>query len=556
MGTMIPRWPYRHLRRYRQVVLVLARHGFGALVDQLGLSYLAPFHWLQPTRVRATQPEHLRMALEELGTTFIKLGQILSTRPDLLPADYVAELAKLRETVPPVPVEAIRSVVEAELGKPLAALFRRFDPVPIASASIGQVHGAVLPTGEAVVVKVQKPGVEEQVATDLEILADLATLAARRTALGELYNLPALAEEFAWTLRNELDYAREGRNADVFRRNFRGDPNLYVPDVFWDATTRRVIVLERIAGIKLDQVAALEAAGFDRHTIARRSARIILKEVFEHGFFHADPHPGNFSVLPSGAIGAMDFGMVGRLEEDIRDNLLLLMTAIVRQDASRAVDALEELGIAGRRVQRAALRRNLAHLLDRYYGLTFREINAAMVIGDLFALIRRHRLVLPPELSLLLKTITMNEGIGRQLDPSFNMVEEAAPYVRKATLQRYSPWFWGERLGRTALDISYLPTDLPIRLHRLLRTVERGQLLVSTHHDEWEHELREINRMVNRLSLSLLAASVIISLALLLQLSPPAGLGAVGNWLLGLGLLLIALMGLYLLLATWRAGRR
>lgn len=556
---MIPRRPYQHLRRYRQVVVVLARHGFGALVDQLGLSYLTAFSWLSLGRnragTRATQPEHLRLALEELGTTFIKLGQILSTRPDLLPGNYIAELAKLREEAPSVPVEVIRRVVEADLAQPLEVLFKSFDAVPIASASIGQVHGAVLPTGEAAVVKVQKPGVDEQVATDLDILAHLAGLAARRTTYGRIYDFPALAEEFAWTLRNELDYEREGRNADIFRRNFRGDSNLYVPRVYWAYTSRRVIVLERITGIKLDQVAALDAAGFDRHAIARRSAQVILKEVFEFGFFHADPHPGNFYVLANGAIGAMDFGMVGRLEEETRERLLMLLMAIVRQDASRAVDAMEELGIAGRRVERAALRRDIAHLLDRYYGLTFQKVNAAMVIGEIFGIVRRHGLLLPPELSLLLKTIAMNEGIGRQLDPDFNMVEEAAPYVRDATLLRFSPWFWGQRLGRTALDLSYLSADLPSRLHRLLRAVERGELTVTTHHEEWDRVLREMSGMVNRLSLSLLAASAIIALALLLQLYSPAELGIVGSWLLVVVVLLVVLLGLYLLRAMWRAGR-
>ncbi|MCI0527960.1 MAG: AarF/UbiB family protein, partial [Nitrospira sp.] len=321
----------RHLRRYREIVGILARHGLGWLVVQLGLGDLIPFHrgLLGHTRRQEpyTQPEHIRIALEDLGTTFTKLGQILSTRPDLVPPDYITQFSKLQDNAPPVPYSQVAEVIQRELGAPPEEIFKSFDVQPRASASIGQVHMACLPNDTLVVVKVQRPGVEAQVEEDLEVLADLANLAAQRTTLGEYLDIEGWMEEFAFTLHNELDYTQEGQNADRFRRNFAGEPTLHVPRIYWEYTTQRVLTMEEIQGIKISDLTALEAAGLDRHHIAENSARIMLTMVFEHGFFHADPHPGNFFVLPGGGIGLIDYGMVGRLDTSLREALARLFLA-------------------------------------------------------------------------------------------------------------------------------------------------------------------------------------------------------------------------------------
>jgi ubiquinone biosynthesis protein len=308
----------RQLNRYRQISEILIGHGFGAILGQIGLDS----HLNLPRRLLRrpvdgnglSTAEHVRLALEQLGPTFVKLGQILSTRPDLLPPDYLAELSRLQDNVPPADWETVKSVIETELGGALEDKFTGFDPTPIAAASLAQVHQATLPGGEKVVVKVQRPGIRRIIDLDLTILQDLARLAQDRISWMGMYDLPELAEEFALQLRAELDYRREGHNADRFRANFKNELHLHVPKVYWNYTTSRVLTQEFISGIKISDVAALDEAGYNRHQIALYSARFIVQEILEDGFFHADPHPGNIVVMPGEVIGMMDFGTVGHLD--------------------------------------------------------------------------------------------------------------------------------------------------------------------------------------------------------------------------------------------------
>ncbi|MCZ7574356.1 MAG: AarF/ABC1/UbiB kinase family protein [Ardenticatenaceae bacterium] len=547
----------RHLTRYRQIAGALARHGLGWVVLELGLGDLIPFHTGllgHPRREEPyTRPEHFRMALENVGAVFIKLGQMLSTRPDLLPPEYVTEFARLQDAAPPVPYDEIATVVAAELGARPEAIFARFDPIPRAAASLGQVHAATLAEGTPVVVKVQRPGVEEAVEQDLAVLADFAHLATSRTRLGEYYDVEAWVEEFAYTLRNELDYTREGHNADRLRQNFAAEPALRVPRVSWDLTTRRVLTMEEIRGIKINDLAALEAAGLDRRRVAENSVRIILTEVFEHGFFHADPHPGNFFVLPGEVIGLIDFGMVGRLDESLREALLRLGLALIRRDGDRLVDELLFLGVASGRVPRQALKRDLDHLVARYADRPISEWAAGEALNTVMAIAFRHHLQLPVDLALLSRVIAMSEGLGAQLDPDFQLMTFAAPYFRRFWLRQRSPDRVARRLAQGVLDLVDLGPELPQALRRLAAQLERGEITVTSRHEGLGEALATLNRAANRLAMSILTAALIIGLALLMLVYHPPGWETWGGWFFGLAFLLAVALGLWLLWSIWHA---
>ena len=548
----------RRFRRYQKVVRVLAQHGFGYLVTQLGLGHLVPrrlgLAFAEPGEKPYTTAEHLRLALEELGATFVKLGQILSTRADLLPPDFITELSRLQDAVPPEPYPAIEALMMRELGKSIPEVFARFDREPIGSASLGQVHAARLLTGEEVVVKVQRPGVERTVEEDIAILSDAARLAATRTIWGEIYDLPALVEEFASTIREELDYYREGRNADRIAHNFTGHEGLRVPRVNWAYTTRRVLTMERIYGAKINDVEALQKAGVDRCQLARVGANMIVKMVLEDGFFHADPHPGNFLVRAGPVIGMLDYGMVGELGESTRQTLLQLFLAVIDHDMDRVVDQLSDLGIAGSQVQMTRLKGDLDHLISHYYGRPLKEIDVGRMLEEALDAARRHRLQVPPRLALLGKTLSMHEGLARQLDPQFNLVEVLAPYARRLAMEAYSPSRWARVLLPTLSDLSRLAVSLPRRLDRLSAQAERGQLSVNMRVFEAEQYLADLNRMANRLIVGMLTASFIVGLAILLGATQPRPIAQLFGWIIGAGFLASSVLGMWLLLAIWRSG--
>ncbi len=548
----------RHLQRYREIVGVFIRHGFGELVDLLELQpYLAlPRQLLRRWRHEAPPlgaPQRVRLTMEELGPTFVKLGQVLSTRPDLIPPAYIAELAKLQDAVPPAPWEPVRAQIEAELGAPLEELFTTFDPTPIAAASLAQVHAATLSDGSEVVVKVQRPDIQPTIETDLEILFDLAHLLQTRTPLGELYDLPEITEDFTTTLRAELDFYREGRNADRFRANFADEPYLYIPQVHWEYTTHRVLVLERISGIKIDDIEALDAAGYNRHRIALHTIRMIVKEILEDGFFHADPHPGNFLVMPNETIGAMDFGMVGYLGRHERDELIGLYVIAVQLDDERLVDQLIRMGAAAGRVDRAGLQRDVARMLRKYQGLSLKEINTSEVIEESMPLAFRHHLHMPSEYWLLGKTLGMMEGVGLKLDPDFDVFAVSQPYVRRFMWQQFSPRTLGEKALRGGQEWGDLVLTMPRRLSRLLDDVEAGNLSVNLRLPEVPNWMVRLDRIANRLSMSILLAALIMGLATLV---PAFNLAE--QWGLVIALILVgfagaSLLGLWLIFSIWRS---
>lgn len=549
-----------HRSRQREIAEILGRHGLGFFVGVAGLDRFVPFHRGLFGHARRdtpyTRPEHVRIAFEELGTTFIKFGQILSTRADLLPPPYQAELARLQDQAPPVPVELVRAVVSGELGRPIEELFARFEPDPLAVGSIGQAHAAILADGTEVVVKVRRPGVIEQVEEDLRILADLARSADRRWEAASQFDLPGLVSEFGRTLRSELDYVAERQNAERFAAMFTGDPTVHIPRVFSDRSTTAVLTLERMHGLKISDQTGLDRVGIDRRLLARRATDALLKMVFEERFFHADPHPGNFFIGTDGTIGLIDFGMVGVIDERTRDQLARFLVALSSQDASQLVDAFLDLGVGGRGATRDALERDLARLMMDVYGRPLGEIRLGPVIAEAQAIARNHQLRFPTNLALLLKTLAMAEALATDLDPEFRMSEALEPYARQLLIQQHSPAAWARSLARAGIEASQLGVELPQHLRRLLADLERGAIEVSVRPTGLEPALSRLERLANRIVVGVIIAAFINGLAVLMSVFHPPGGGQLWTGIMFSGGFVIAgVLGLSLIVSIlW--GRR
>lgn len=504
----------RHLARYRRIAEVLARHGFGAVLAQLGLAdrFNIPRRLLRrgvEESDRVPPAVRLRLALEELGPTFIKLGQIASTRPEILPPAVLAELNNLQDKVPPDPWEAILPLIEAELGRPLAEVFAAFDPTPIASASLAQVYPALLPDGTHVVVKVQRPGVERLIDTDLHILSDIAHLVRERLPGFVPFDPVEMAEEFANALREELDYRREGRNADRFRENFEAEEYVYVPRVYWQYTTRRLMVQERLRGIKIDDLAALDAAGLDRHRIAMHASRLIIREVLEDGFFHADPHPGNLFIEPDGTIGLVDFGMVGTLSAPVQAQLVAMVVAFASRDAVQLSEALLAFAPPRGNVDRIRLNREVDRLVRAYTEKPLAEVDMVEIIDGLLDIARGYHLRPPTEISLIGRMLALLDGIGRALDPGYSMVAVLKPYVETMMRRRFQPDAVWAGLVSLLSETVDLGAHAPRRLLRILTRYEQEGVKVAVDAETIEPYMRRVELLGDRVLAGFLLGSAI-----------------------------------------------
>jgi ubiquinone biosynthesis protein len=555
--TQLPR-AYSGLRRYRQILAVLLKYGFGDLLARLKVRH--PLLGRLP-RLRAikeledlSRPARLRLAFEELGPTFIKLGQLLSLRLDLLPSEYAAELAKLQDEAMPLPFAQIKGKVEAQLGRALGELFQEFGEEPLAAASLAQVHRALLRDGTEVVVKVQRPGIWETIRADLIILEDLAHFLVRHLPESEPFDPPGVVREFAKTLRRELDFVREGRNMELFRRNFQGDPTVYIPKVFWEYTTSEVLTMERIVGVKVTDLEGLERAGLDRHQVALNGANAILKQIFEHGLFHADPHPGNILVLEGNVIAPLDFGMVGRLDLELRERVGQLILAIARGDLAGLVRTLRELGSLDEQVDLLALRADLADLLDRYSKTPLYRLELGRLLDEMMALVREHRLRLPPNLVMMGKALVIAEGVGRALDPELELLALAQPYLERLALRRGPLQKALQGWAGAWAESRELFQELPEGLRSIMSRLRQGRLKVQFELLGLEHLMQELDRASNRLAFALIIAALIIGSSLVMQLQ--AGPRLWGLSLFGfLGFGFAAFLGFWLVVAILRSGR-
>jgi ubiquinone biosynthesis protein len=550
----------RNLARYHQIVSVLARHGFGSFLESLRVDRYLPLNPMlfrqnaQPTHL--SPAEHFRIALEELGPTFIKLGQVMSTRPDLFPPDYILELARLQDNVPPVSWLVVLESLRTEYQCDPDEIFTEIDPQPLGSASLAQVHAAVLPDGSRVVIKVQRPNIQALIDSDLDILADLAELA-QRTSWGQLYNPVEIVAQFAFTLQNELDYRREGLNADRFRGSFANDPHLYIPKVYWPQSTQKILVLERLEGIKIDHFDELDAAGYDRHQVATHAARMLVKEVMEDGFFHADPHPGNFIIMPGfepgeAVIGAMDFGMVGHISRIDRLNLIQAFLQASRQDAKGIVHHMLRIGAVSGRIDEQALERDIDRMLNQYYGQPLEYIQTTRVVEELMQIAFSYQITLPADLWLLFKTLAMMDGLARRLDPQFDLFQVFGPPVQRLVINSRMPWEWGPSLLLDIENLAYALRDLPNIGESMLRNLQRGLLPFSLSVGADKDTLDRLDRISNRISVSVIAAAFILGLALLF---PVARESQMALALVIVAFIISFAIGLWIIYSILRSGK-
>jgi len=560
----IPR-TFKNLQRLREILGVIVKYGFGDLVArleienalELGLSLLR-FRRQRRELVRYTTEERIRMAFEELGPTFVKLGQILATRPDLIPMTLIVELRKLQDAVPPFGSAAARNQIESALGRPIAELFAEFDDAPIAAASIAQVHRARLFSGEEVAVKVRRPGLEQVIGTDLEILRGLASLLEENAPELRAYAPAEIVEEFARAITLEIDLSNEASNMQRFARNFAGDPKVHVPQLFETHSKPAVLTMEFVRGIKAKDIPGLDAAGIDRRKLAAGGVEFCLRQVFDHGFFHADPHPGNLFVLPGEVIVPIDMGMMGVLEPELVDALLELLVGILLRDAEKIARLFARLELIDDRVDRVRLRRDIAALLERYASLPIGQVDVAALIGSLFEVLQRHRVRVPPELLLMGKALATVDGMARDLDPTLDPIEAVRPYVLKTWLRRLAdPRFLARDWIRAASDIIETATTLPGDLRAIARDLRRGELRIATRHEGLESLVREQARSANRSLLAVLVGATTLASSLLIASGTGALLGPlpITAWL-GVAGLTLAGSGFWLLAyGVLRSGR-
>ena len=501
------------LGRARQIAAVLARHHVWRLIELMALEHVGPVHE-QPAGGQASKaiaPEDLRQALEELGPTFMKLGQVLSTRADVLSPEFQAELARLQDRAPVVPIETVLATLEAELGQSVERSFGSFDSTPLAIGSIGQAHGATLVDGTRVVVKVRRPGAVEQIDEDLKLLHRLAAIANGRLGSLNRWNLVGMVREFDASLRAEVDYLHEGRNAERFAQNFKQSPHVHIPRIFWDLTTTRVLTMERIAGTRITDAAALGAAGIDPDQVAHNAANIVLKMVLEDGFFHADLHPGNLFIETGTRIGLIDFGMAGVIDEHAKAGLRQLVMAMAQKDPDAMVDGLVALGMSDPKSDRAALKQDLDALVTEYYSQPIGETNLATIFDDVFRVLRAHRLVMPTTLSMLAKTMVTAEGMVAQLDPSFRMIDATEPYVKRMVIEQNLPGVWTKQFGRAAPDVLWLATESPPILRRAVTSLEKGEFALAVEPKGLEPFVRRIEYAANRIVLGMILAALVVA---------------------------------------------
>jgi ubiquinone biosynthesis protein len=550
----------RDLPRLKEITGVLIRHGLGELVQRLGLPRAVEIagEWLhlssgEPS-VQPATPARIRQAFEELGPTFIKLGQILSTRVDVFPEHWIVEFEKLQNEVPPIPADTLPAVLEEALGASPAELFSAFDPEPVGSASIAQVHRAVLRGGQTVAVKLRRPGIVDKVQADLRILSYLAQALESEIPDARRFQPQEIVRQFTRSLYREMDLAVEARNMERFSRDFADDPHVVVPGVHWSHTNPAVNVQDYIEGVSGCRPAELVARGLDPSALARHGADAVLKMILIHGFFHADPHPGNVLFLADGRIAFIDFGMVGRISHARRDEIVDLLAALAQRDESAMMDVL--IGwTGGTEVDEARFAADIGELVFAYEHVPLKNVRISRLVGEIMDLIRNHSILLPPDMAMLFKALITLEGLGRQLDPEFLLIDHLTPFVRKLVHERYRPSALIKRGRHSLSEALNLLSSLPRDMARLGKDMRQGRFSVNLDLKRLDHFGRQLDRSANRLTMGIVTGALIIGSSIVMTVN--AGPRLFGLPFLGLFGFMIALINsLWLMASIWRSGRK
>lgn len=564
MNILQIRQSYRGARRLRHIVAVLIKHGFGRVVEQLTLQRYIPFkkrvqtfgHWT-PDR-HLTDAERIRMAFEELGPSFIKLAQLLSARPDLITETFANEFKKLQDEVPPFPVADVRRIIEDEVRMPVDDIFAEFNDTPLAAASIAQVHRGVLQDGSEVVVKVQRPGIRETIETDIHLLRTIAKLMIRYIPEAVFFNPVGIVNEFARTVRKEMDFVEEGRNACRFRRNFADNLGIFIPRIYAEFMTEKVLVMEYIDGVRIDDMNGIERLGLNRRELADIGVGAYFKQILEDGFFHADPHPGNIIAMPSGMVAFLDFGLVGRINERFRESIANLLMALLDKNFDAVVDEYIELGIVPEELDLERFRReftsDLEEFMEPLYGLTLNEIDFAAYLNTLTELAMRHHLRMPDDLLLVNKTMLVLENIGRSLDPNFDFIAAAKPFASKIMKRRMDPSRLCRTTSKHAKELGEFALFFPKQVRTLIQRTLRDQLTIRMHHVGIDHLIKDFDRSSNRIAFSLIVSALLLSSAIMhsTNVGPKIyGLSALAM----ISFLVAFLMGIWLLISIIKSGR-
>lgn len=552
----------RHTNRYREIATALVRHGFGYMVEEMDLFHLLslPRKWIlrkDPEEAVKTLEVRVRLLLEDLGPAFIKLGQLLSTRTDLLSDAMILELEKLQDQVPPFPTEEARRIVEEALHQPIGELLDEFGEVPLAAASIGQVHFGRLKTGEPVAIKIQRPLVDKTIKRDLEILKDFAALAERKVEWAARYQIVDIVEEFSKSMIAELNFTYEGENTEKIAAPFRRSAEIRIPAIYWDYCSPKVLTMEFVEGIKLTERETLLAKGHDLKTVAERLVNAMLKQIFSEGFFHADPHPGNLFVMADGKVAFVDFGMVGRLSEEMKYHLSSLIIALMRHNTDGIIRAILRLGLVPDEVDRSRLRRDLDLLREKYYDLPMAKVSLGKAVSDLFAVAQHHRIYIPSDLTLLGKALITIEGVMEKIHPDISILDMAEPFGRKLIMERLRPDNVQKRLWKNVSEFAETVADVPRQANHLSKLLRTGKLRMEIGLSEIDLILRKLDQISNRISFSIVLLSFSI-IAVGLMLASSLGQKPTFLWnipVLEVGSGVASLMLVWLLYSIFKSGR-
>jgi ubiquinone biosynthesis protein len=551
--------PPRNLGRLSEIAQVAVRHGFGYVFRRNRLGHLIPGRNGDELDLEAPPSERgrrLREMLDELGPTFVKFGQLLSMRPDILPPDIIAELRSLQDDVRPFPFELARQSIEEQLGQPIERMFLEFEEVPMAAASIGQVHRAVLPNGHSVAVKVQRPGAPRQIEADLSLLYQAARLAKERVRALDFIDTHELVDEFARSIRQELDYRLEARNADTFRRNFAGHPHVKIPRVYWSYTRTRVLTLEYLEGTQVADADELDLTIDDRRRLAYLMTEAWMTMIFRHGFFHGDPHPANVLVLDRpDRIGLVDFGLAGKLTDSDISKATRLFIDAANENVDVLPKRLADLGVRYPPELEEQFVAELRELFYRYYGARLSDIDPLQVIREGFALIYRVNLKLPTRFLLVDRAVATLGSVGIELYPEFNVFEVAKPYARSLMIRRFTPRRIAQSASREAVNLTQIARELPYQVHDTLEQFRDGQIEVGFVHKGLEEFMQKVDIVFNRLIVAMIVAGGLIGSALIgaFVTAGPELFGI--NFLAVIGFVLSGALGIWLFLGILRSGR-